>query len=363
MKVELLVGSAEFWARLKSDLLEARESAWVQTLSFEGDRVGSSLGRALERCPAGDRRLLIDDFSRVVHNDRWVFGPAWLGRAYRREVMSTFRWVRRLRKRGTAVRFANPLGVLLHNFPMRNHKKLVLLDQRVAYLGGINFSEHNFEWHDMMFRIEDAELGAILADDFRGSWEGRSRGGVHQVGNLQLITTHGRGSAHHWQPVIDLIRGARHRIEVANAYLSHPFTALLGEARKRGVRVRVLTPAENNKPHLALHIVHEACRHDFELLRYPGVMSHMKAMLVDDETLVAGSGNFDPVSYYLMDEFLFITRDPGFVDAFRTRAWEPDAARAQPIEPRTTIATGVADALVRLGSTLAATLAPPEKES
>jgi cardiolipin synthase len=128
------------------------------------------------------------------------------------------------------------------------------------------------------------------------------------------------------------------------------------------VRVRILTPAINNKPHLALHIVHEARRHDFELLRYPGVMSHMKAMLVDDETLVAGSGNFDPVSYYLMDEYLFLTKHPDFVDAFRTRAWEPAAARAEPFVPRVTMATRAADAVVRLGSVLFATLAPPGRE-
>lgn len=361
MKVELLVGSREFWDRLKTDLEEAEESAYVQTLSFEGDRVGSALGRALERSPAADRRLLIDDYSRVVHNDRWVFGPAWLERAYRREVMSTFRWVDRLRSRGTAVRFANPLGTLLYNFPMRNHKKLALLDRRVAYLGGINFSEHNFEWHDMMFRIEDPSLGEVLGEDFEASWVGQPRAGVHDVGALRLISTRGRGSAHHWDPVIDLIRGARNRIDVANAYLSHPFTALLGEAKRRGVRVRVLTPEVNNKPHLALHVAQEALRHGFELLRYPGVMSHMKAMLVDDETLVAGSGNFDPVSYYLMDEYIFITRHSDFVDAFRTRAWEPAAASAEPFEPRATVATRTADAMVRLGAALFATLAPADR--
>ena len=91
MKIELLVDSGEFWNRLTEDLAGARHNAYIQTFSFEGDRVGSALGRALERCPATDRRLLVDGYSLLYHNDRIIPGPAWLDRSFRREVMLTHR--------------------------------------------------------------------------------------------------------------------------------------------------------------------------------------------------------------------------------------------------------------------------------
>lgn len=50
------------------------------------------------------------------------------------------------------MRYPNPLGFLLWNYPPRNHKKIVVIDNTV-YVGGLNFSDHNFSWHDMMVRF------------------------------------------------------------------------------------------------------------------------------------------------------------------------------------------------------------------
>ena len=49
MKIELLLDATEFWTRMRRDLAEARHSAYVQTFTFEGDRVGTGLARALHR--------------------------------------------------------------------------------------------------------------------------------------------------------------------------------------------------------------------------------------------------------------------------------------------------------------------------
>ncbi|HSG47420.1 MAG TPA: phosphatidylserine/phosphatidylglycerophosphate/cardiolipin synthase family protein, partial [Longimicrobiales bacterium] len=329
MNVELLVDAAEFWERLRIDLAGATDNAYVQTFSFEGDRVGTSLGRALERCPARDKRLLVDSYTRLYHNDRLVPGPAWLDRTFRREVLLTRRWVQRLRAGGTGVRFGNPLWPGMTRILRRNHKKLALVDDRVVYLGGINFSDHNFDWHDMMFRVEDPALGRLLAADFRASWAGTPRSMDVTVGTLRILSLNGWGNAHRLEPVVSLIQGATRSVDVVSAYLSHPFTRHLADARRRGVRVRVLTPARNNKSNLARHVIHQGHRRGLEVFKYAGGMSHMKAMLVDDTTLVAGSSNFDSMSYHILEELVFITRDPRFVEPFRTRVWDVDLAAAR----------------------------------
>ena len=357
MNIELLLDAEEFWARLSEDLRSAERSAWIQTFTFEGDRVGTALGRALRDCPAVDRRLLVDRYSLLYHSDRIIPGPAWLDRSFRREFFLTHRWVRRLRAHGVGVRFSNPLGPNPARLVRRNHKKLAVFDGRVAYIGGINFSDHNFAWHDMMFRVECESLAGLLGEDFEATWSGRPVALDRQVGPLRVISLNGRANEHGLRPVVDLVRGSRRSIDVVSAYASHPFTGHLAEARSRGVRVRVLTPSRNNKSNLARHILEAAHRSDFEILRYAGGMSHMKAMLVDDEILVAGSSNFDFMSYHILEELVVITRDRAMIDAFTHRVWLPDVAGVSPMRVRSSLGTRLGHAAVRLGATVAGTLA------
>ena len=357
MNIQLLVDSREFWACLESDLSLARQNVYIQTFSFEGDDVGALLGRTLTRCGARDRRLLVDGYSLLYQNDRLIPGPALLEPAFRHELGETHRWVRRMRRAGVGVRFANPIGPSPVRLVRRNHKKLVVVDDRVAYLGGINFCDHNFEWHDMMLRVEDAELARHLAGDFRASWEGRSQASDTTFGPLRVFSLNGRGNQTRFTPVLDLMDRATETIDVVSAYLSPPFTDHLVRAAARGVRVRVLTPERNNKPNLARFIRRTAGRHGFEILQYPERMNHLKAMLVDGATLVVGSSNFDFMSFHILEELFVMTRDDGIVGAFRRRVWDPDTAVASPgaqaRSPRAVLGYGA----VRLGSVLAAALA------
>lgn len=359
MRTQVLVDAAEFWERLKDDLRDARERVYVQTFSFEGDRVGTALGRALERCRAIDRRLLVDGFSLLYHNDRLIPGPAWLERPFRREVKLTHRWVSRLRDGGARVKFGNPIGPWPLKLVRRNHKKLVVIDDRISYFGGINFSEHNFEWHDVMFRVECSEFARVLAGDFRASWDGRPQTMDEQVGPFRVLSLNGRGNSRMLRPVLEAIAAAQRSIDVMSAYLSHPFTHHLAAAQRRGTRVRVLTPAANNKSNLARHILQRAHRDDFDVFRFPGVMSHMKAMLIDDELLVAGSSNFDFMSYHILEEIIVMTRDPATVESFVERVWIPDLAGASQARVHPSIGTWYGDAVVHLGAAVAGALARP----
>lgn len=60
----------------------------------------------------------------------------------------------------------------------KNHKKLIVIDDRLTYIGGINFSEHNFAWHDLMIRFDDRAIAKFFTTDFLDTWSGRERGGA-----------------------------------------------------------------------------------------------------------------------------------------------------------------------------------------
>lgn len=363
MRMELLVGAEDFWARMQQDLENAKQSAYVQTFTFEGDRVGVGLGRALKRCAASDRRLQIDRYSLLYHSDRLIPARALFDVSLRREVALTRRWVHRLRGHGVGVSFANRLGPSPVRLLRRNHKKLVSIDDRITYMGGINFSEHNFAWHDLMIRIECPELGGLMAAEFRSGWDGPVKSFDRTVGPLRIISMNGRGNRRTFGPVIAAMESAGSTIDVVSAYLSEPFTGHLSRAAKRGVRVRVLTPGRNNKANLARHVLERAARGGFEVLRYHGGMSHMKAMLIDDDLLIAGSTNFDFMSYNVLEEHIIMTRDPGLLGAYRQRVWNPDARDAESVVPASSIGTKLGDLAIRVGAGIAARLALPQGDA
>lgn len=319
---------------MKEDLGRARRSACVQTYSFEGDSAGEALAEALLSSPARDRRLLVDSYTRVNQSDRWLFTPgAVLDRESRAEARNTRRLAARLRSSGVGVRFGRPFGFLARRFFHRDHKKLALFDDRVAYLGGVNFSDHNFAWHDVMIRFESSELGGFLRNDFDGSWQGRSLRAIRDFPALgvQVHLLAGPGNREAMAPVFRLVAEARHSIDVVSPYLSPPFTDHLSAAAGRGVRVRVVTPRDNNKGYLRNYLLAEAGRLGFELRLYEPGMIHMKFMLIDEDTLIGGSSNFDLMSYNgFLAENLAIIREPGVVADFRRLVLEPDLEASSP---------------------------------
>jgi len=147
-------------------------------MTFEGDAAGQAVARAVAQSPASDRRVLVDDYTRHVINDRFVHGPAARRDvSLQREVRNTDEMFKAPdRRRRTGAGDPNSVGPLFVFYPARNHKKMIVADD-VAYVGGVNFSDHNFAWHDFMLRLEGAEA----ADSWRRiSWR-RSRVGRGRV--------------------------------------------------------------------------------------------------------------------------------------------------------------------------------------
>src|SRR5712692_5342631 len=188
MSIELLIDFSEFWSRLNADIRSAQRSVFVQTFAFEGDAVGKQLSAALLSSGAPDKRILADSFTRIVLSDRFRYSPANLfDPELRREARATTAMFREIKNAGVELKFTNAYGVTPRRLLSRNHKKLIVIDNRAAYFGGINFSEHNAAWHDMMLRTDDADSVAFLRQDFLATWTGRDQLRHAQFGGLELF--------------------------------------------------------------------------------------------------------------------------------------------------------------------------------
>ncbi|HEY2734502.1 MAG TPA: phospholipase D-like domain-containing protein, partial [Polyangiales bacterium] len=284
-RFELLVGSEAFWKRAREDIARARERVLVQAMTFEGDRTGVAVAAAIEASGAPLRRVLVDSYSRYVVSDKFVFSPlARRDRAFRDEVRETFDMFRRLERQGAGVVFTNPIGPFGIRIAARNHKKLLVMDD-VAYLGGINFSDHNFAWHDLMLRCEDRAIADHLSLDFDRTFDRKERPYEASFPGIDIYSLSGAGNDLLFARLVERIDRARERIDVFSPYLTFPFAEVLARARKRGVAVRLFTPQANNKGIVRDYLLWAAERFSFEVLLYAR-MSHLKAMLIDDRELV-----------------------------------------------------------------------------
>ncbi|HWA61486.1 MAG TPA: phosphatidylserine/phosphatidylglycerophosphate/cardiolipin synthase family protein [Caulobacteraceae bacterium] len=328
-RFELLVGAGAFWRRAAADLAGARRRVLVQAMTFEGDAAGKMAAADIAASPARDRRLLVDDYSRHMISDRFVHAPsALLDRAFRAEVRDTHALFAALVRAGVGVRITNPVGPLFVRYPARNHKKLIVVDD-AAYLGGVNFSDHNFAWHDFMLRIEDTAFADACADDFDATWAGRPVASHREMGDLTLISMDGRQNLRSFEAVMALVEGAQRRITVISPYLTFPMTDALRAAAGRGVAVELITPRDNNKAMVRDYLLAEAADAGFQVRLLPG-MSHLKGLVIDDEALIVGSSNFDFVSLGAEEEIVVVARNPDLVAEFRRLVVGPALAEALP---------------------------------
>jgi len=329
MSFRLLVDSDEFAAQLLQDISAARSRVYVQAMTFDADRSGLRVAQTLMDAAAPDRRVLIDEVSRFIVSDRFIYSPGnWRDRDLRREWRATRNLAEDLRRRGVGVKITNPYGRFWLRFFARNHKKLVVIDGRISYLGGINFSDHNFAWHDMMLRVDDSNIAGFLEEDFLSTWEGRNQSAFRSFPGIDLYLLDGRSNARAFEPILNIIRGAREDIFIESTYFALPFFDRLREIGPGRPPTVLLTSEVNNWPQMRHYLPWEARRSGIDLRLYPGRLTHLKAILVDGRELIMGSANFDFFSYSIYQEIVAVVRDPAVIAAFKERVVAPDLERS-----------------------------------
>lgn len=328
-RFDLLVGSAAFWARASADMAAARRRVLVQAMTFEGDAAGLAVARAIGASSAADRRVLVDDYTRHVINDRFIA----LSRdpAIAAEAEATWTMLDGLQASGAGVRLTNPVGRNPLRYATRNHKKLLVIDD-ATWIGGINFSDHNFAWHDMMVRIEHPAVADWAAAEFGRDWSGQTATSGAALAGIDLLSLDGSANEAGFATLLNLFAGASRSIEVVSAYPTFPFVDALAQVAGRGVPVRLYTPRPNNKPVIRDYLMGVAKRSGLDIRLTP-MMTHAKAALIDGEALVVGSSNFDFVSHRANAEYVATIRDPGLIAAFEAELLTPLRAGAEPPGP------------------------------
>ena len=328
--MELLVDFAAFWQRLSADIAQARSRLYVQTFSLEGDATGRLLADALLAARVPDTRILADSFTKYVLSDKFLYAPRnFFDRELHSEKRATKVMAAELANAGVELRFTNPPALSARQCLARNHKKLIVVDEAVVYLGGINFSDHNAAWHDLMLRIEDESVARFFREDFLATWEGGNKLASAIFPEIECHTVDGRNNSTKFARVLQLIAAAQQEIYVASPYITFPFYEALRLAQGRGVAVTIVTPEANNWRLFSDYARREAAGTGLSLRFYQNGMSHLKAMLIDNRELILGSSNFDYLSYRIHQEIIAVITASDVIAQFNAQVVQPDMARSQ----------------------------------
>jgi len=259
-----------------------------------------------------------------------------------------------LRAAGAQVRLYHPIRRGL--FPFRNHRKLLLVDDETAWLGGMNVADEyragrkgEPPWRDFLLGVEGPEA-ARLHRPFLRMWvraERRlllralfrprtPREGEQAQGGVRFIAS-GPGEtarlALHTHR--EVIRNASVSVDLAMGYFFPPGRILreLRRAVGRGVRVRLLVTRRTDVPAMrwaARGLYGRLLRAGIEVYEYLPAILHAKLAVADD-TLLVGSANLDLRSDRLNHELTAVVRDPALAAAARGE-FEADLAQAERVE-------------------------------
>ena len=364
--VEPLVHGWRYFPRILEDIAAARHHVHVLIYAFRPGRIGDQVLEALRAAAAsgvevrvavdaigsgidlGSRRLyrqMRDAGIEVVANDgiAVVRGGSLGGRRLRLHAEDAFHF---------------------------DHRKMMVIDGEIAYVGGTGIEDHFYDtrFTDLMCRIT-GPLVAQIQLAYVASWVkdgGEKPAGIDALFPASVAADPGSaalggltatllmnvpGTGHH--PIRDAIHQSLARattaIDVVNPYISNRAVILrLIAAARRGVRVRIVIPAEPRPPYPMAAFrawLPRLLDAGAEVLAHPG-MAHAKVYRMDDRLLI-GSCNLDDLSLYRNDELDVLFEGPAVPDlaaivfdqlaaasspaaistSRRSRAWERTMAR------------------------------------
>lgn len=308
--IQVFMDSDHFFEQLTADVQNAKHSVNIQCMSFEADKVGTKLIELLGSKPTLERTLLIDEYSRYVVNDTFLNGPqGWVNKNNaRKERQALDGLMAEARKSGIRVKFTNPMGFLMHRYPARNHKKMVIIDKEISYLGGMNFTEHNFEWSDTMVRHTNPDIAAALSVSFQADMNETTAPPITEIdADTELYIFNGWKTKSAYASLLERVKSSG-KVLALSPYISYPMLDAIAAVPDN----QVILPKDNNKP--VMHLIHGLSRYSQIDFKYvSGKMVHAKMLILDDEVAVYGSSNFDVISYFFEKEVVMVNKNPELI--------------------------------------------------
>ena len=324
MQTKLFDNNVDFFHSILDDIERAKHSVLIEMYRISNDKMGEKLTEALiEKCKQGvEVRLLLD-----AYGSRQFESLA-----------------KRIRKHGGDVRFFKKIKVFLINTFLknnsRNHRKLIIIDNRTVYFGSSNITGYSRTWRDLNLRIEDAGFATVFRPIFEKSYEKHKFYDIDPFERIKPIvykdfriiqdtpSIRYQSVRNHF---IHLIQNAKSEIIIETPYFLPGFMirrALMNAAKKRGVTVKLLIPQYSDVQSVDIlrnKYLGQLHKSGVQLLFYTPNNLHAKCMLVDGQRFSVGSSNFDYRSFRYQFEMMISGKDQNIINLLTEHLRETEA--------------------------------------
>lgn len=328
---ELYLTPDEYFAGLTDDINKAEQEIIVETYIFKLDKIGNRILSALVEAIARgvSLQILIDgigsypDSNFIVeqlkspNSEVRVFHPLpWDFSVYRRALK--------------AGRWYSQIFYFFASINHRDHRKLCVIDQRIAWLGSFNITDDHSNpsslsrddyWHDTGLRVTGS-IVQVLVTNFNQVWH-------RKAGSIAKRSRHFMARAEitrRRQPKLQLIKvleQCQQRIWITNAYFnpSHRVLKVLKRKAKEGISVQLIVPKRSDIvffPLLSRSFYADLLENNIRVFEYGNRVLHSKTMLIDDQLLV-GSTNLNYRSLFHDLELDLLLDDSQLVEQMHHR--------------------------------------------
>jgi len=295
--IRLLRGGAEAFPRMLAAIETARTRVFLEIYTFMRDQTGERFVEAL----LDARRRGVRVEVRVDGLGSWVHG-----RSLERALKSAGAWVH----------IYHPLRSLFTGRFRRDHRKALVVDDRILFVGGLNIGDDYGKpvseggWLDLMLELR-GERWRWAAERIRGLPGASWRDG------LRVMLSGEEGGRRLRKRYTRAFGGARKSVRLAQAYFlpDRRLIRALTTAARRGVQVALLLPGQSDIPLLPTatrRVYRKLLAAGVEIREWRGSVLHAKLGLIDGNRLLLGSFNLDPLSMVNM-EVLLEVREPAVV--------------------------------------------------
>ncbi|WP_074011860.1 cardiolipin synthase ClsB [Candidatus Sodalis sp. SoCistrobi] len=320
-RIKLLENGEAFFPRLHESINDAEKEVLLETFILFEDKVGRELQQVLIAAAQRGVRVecTVDGYGSPDLSDDFVGA---------------------MTSAGVRFRYYDPRPAFMGmrtNLFRRLHRKIVVVDAHLAFVGGINFSHEHLSDYGPQAKqdyaveiegpvVEDIHRYCLQAlykrDEQRNWWGRRSRppAANRQPGDAQALFVfrdndeHATDIERHY---LEMLRTAKREVIIANAYF-FPGYRLLKEMRnaaRRGVNVVLIVQGEPDMPIVqvgARMLYHYLVPEGVKIYEYCRRPLHAKVAVKDDAWATVGSSNLDPLSLALNLEANVIIHDRGF---------------------------------------------------
>lgn len=304
------------WDAMYEALLHAQTSIYWEIYIFWDDKVGKRFVELLtEKARAGVEVKLVLD----------TIGSRLMSR----------RGVGELRKAGVQVFWYNTIspewrfGRWINRLWRRNHRKVLIIDEKTAFIGGVNVAFPATDWYDLHLRIEGEIIKPLLTEFARTyTAAGGKREAMDKFLTTEFIKHFPKNElltfinpspyfrrTHRFLKkfYIKAVTSAEKEFTIITPYyIPHrEFLHALGEARKRGVVVTIITPVRSDHrwlDYMASYFLELSEKIGATIFMLP-TMNHAKGFLVDESMGLIGSSNFTYRSFHANAEADVLFKD------------------------------------------------------